>query len=577
MTDVSEQSASATAVIYLRVSTEKQANTGGGEGFSIPAQREACRNEAAKLGAHVSEEFTDAGESARSADRPELAKMLEWIAENRPDYVIIHKIDRLARSRADDVAITLEIRKSGATLVSCTENIDETPSGLLMHGMLSAFAEFYSANLANEVRKGNLQKIKSGGTIGLAPIGFLNVRENLGGREIRTIAVDEERGPLIRSAFERYAEGDTSLRDLLDDLTDQGLNRKAGPKRPAKPLSLSQFQRLLRSPYYKGMVIYKGAAYPGNHEALVSEQTWDTVQARLSARNHAGEKKRSHHHYLKGTVFCGQCGSRLIVSNTKNRHGTIYPYFVCIGRQEKRTNCDQKAMLIASVEQQIEAHYATIQPKPEFLEALHLMIEEELAKQSTVMDKQHRAQERRKAKLLQERTKLLEAHYADAVPIDLLRSEQARIAEELQRADELIDASTARHEHVLTNLRTAVDQVGHWHTSYSEAEPDTGREINQSVFAKILVSEDRPIASEFAEPFHSLLCKEVAVATVERALDSGTTPTWFDSKLKAHYANDSDSIKWPQMATKHQTPPLTRWGLSNCHLVPGVGLEPTRP
>ena len=80
--------------------------------------------------------------------------MLRYVDEHPVQYVIVHKVDRLARNRADDVAITLAIQKSGAALVSCSENIDETPSGLLLHGIMSSIAEFYSRNLANEVIKG---------------------------------------------------------------------------------------------------------------------------------------------------------------------------------------------------------------------------------------------------------------------------------------------------------------------------------------------------------------------------------------------------------------------------------------
>lgn len=153
---------STNAIIYLRVSTKEQAEKGGSaEGFSIPAQREACLQKAEGLRAVVVDEFSDRGESARSADRPALKAMLKQLAdpEQTPvDYIIVHKIDRLARNRADDVAINLAIRGAGATLVSCTESIDETPSGILMHGIMSSLAEYYSANLAHEVKKGSLQK-----------------------------------------------------------------------------------------------------------------------------------------------------------------------------------------------------------------------------------------------------------------------------------------------------------------------------------------------------------------------------------------------------------------------------------
>ena len=156
------------AVSYLRVSTRGQAERGGGhdEGFSIPAQREANKKKAASLGAMVGKEFVDRGASAKSADRPQLQAMLEYVRENadRVDYVIVHKVDRLARNRDDDSDIMRVLRECGVQLVSASESIDETPSGMLLHGIMSSIAEFYSQNLATEVKKGMGEKVKGGGT-----------------------------------------------------------------------------------------------------------------------------------------------------------------------------------------------------------------------------------------------------------------------------------------------------------------------------------------------------------------------------------------------------------------------------
>ena len=110
------------AVSYLRVSTREQAERGGTEeGFSIPAQREANARKAAELGARVVREFVDAGESARSADRDGLQDMLAFIAATRVTFCIVHKLDRLARNRADDVKIHEALINAGVTLVSATE------------------------------------------------------------------------------------------------------------------------------------------------------------------------------------------------------------------------------------------------------------------------------------------------------------------------------------------------------------------------------------------------------------------------------------------------------------------------
>ncbi|MGH3631369.1 MAG: recombinase family protein, partial [Sciscionella sp.] len=200
------------AFIYLRVSTKEQARTGGGtEGYSIPAQREACRAKAEQLGAVIHEEYLDAGESARSAQRDDLQRMLRDVKHDRPDYVIVHKIDRLARNREDDIAINLMLKKYDVRLVSCTENIDDTPSGRLLYGLMAEIAQFYSGNLALEVMKGLLRKAEEGGTPFRAPLGYLNAHETINGVIAATITLDPERVELVRWCLEQYATGDWTV------------------------------------------------------------------------------------------------------------------------------------------------------------------------------------------------------------------------------------------------------------------------------------------------------------------------------------------------------------------------------
>ena len=198
------------AVSYLRVSTRGQAERGGGadEGFSIPAQRGANKRKALSMGAIVGKEFVDRGASAKSADRPELQKMLEYVKENadRVDYVIVHKVDRLARNRGDDIDIMRTLRECGVQLVSASESIDDTPAGMLLHGIMSSIAEFYSQNLATEVKKGINEKVKNGGTPCRTSLGHLNIRRvDEKGREERTVVLDEERAPLIKLALDNLA------------------------------------------------------------------------------------------------------------------------------------------------------------------------------------------------------------------------------------------------------------------------------------------------------------------------------------------------------------------------------------
>ncbi len=502
-----------TAVIYLRVSTKDQATRGGeAEGFSIPAQRDACRRKAAALGAVVVEEFADRGESARSSRRPGLQEMLAYVQEEQVKYVIVHKVDRLARNRVDDVEINVALTGAGATLVSCTENIDETPSGILLHGIMSSIAEFYSRNLASEVNKGLIQKAKNGGTPVKAPIGYLNVRKIEDGREVRTVEVDPERAPFVVWAFKTYATGEWTTRTLHSEVTKRGLLSKPTPKRPSRPMALSAFNDMLKNPYYIGVVRYRGVDYDGKHEPLIDKQTFDEVQRQLEAHNFAGEKQRVHHHYLKGSIFCGkendhgeECRCRLIVCNATSRSKRIYPYFVCIGRQRSRTSCSQRALLIEIVEESIADYYKSVELTQDLRLQTEQMILEQIAelRENAGTERQQLVTRQRRA--LNERAKLLEAHYAGALPLDLLKSEQERLASELNYVEERLGTLELKFDIVERNLKGALKFVSNLHTAYVEAGHRTRRQINQAIFERFLVSDDGDIIGELRPPFNLLL------------------------------------------------------------------------
>ena len=439
---------------------------------------------------------------------------------------------------------------------------------------MSSISEFYSRNLAAEVKKGSLQKAKSGGTVGKAPTGYLNVRSMVNGREIRTVDVDPVRGPLMRWAFERYAVRDINLRDLLAELTDKGLDTTPGPQTPSKPLRLAHLHRLLTHPYYKGLVRYKGVTYPGNHEPLVSESTWDSVQDALETRGRSGEKVRKHPHYLKGTIFCGECGSRLIVSNNRGRRGKVYPYFICIGRKRNPASCAQKAVLIERVEELVEQHYGQVQPKQKLLGQLQDMILDEMQIQRIRFAEAHDVEAKRKLRLEDEQKKLLDAHYANAVPLNLMKSEQERIARELRNIEKAMAATTMEFEAVEQNLKRAVAYASNWEQAYLAAGSTIRRQMNQSIFQRILVDDHSGVTSEFTEPFELLLSDEVTEAA-RRTAEVRSEPSSIDHILddvvndwsKGQAVNGVDP-------RNNKTPTLARGGLKYDIWVEVRGLEP---
>lgn len=493
------------AVSYVRVSTKEQAERDGDpDGYSLPAQLDANRRKAATKHAVVIEEFVERGESAKFADtRPELQRMLKYLQANRVDYVIVHKVDRLARNRLDDAQIHMVIKQTGAELVSATENIDETPSGMLLHGIMSSIAEFYSRNLANEVVKGMEQKAKTGGTPGKAPLGYRNVRlVTDDGREVRTVDIDPNRAPLISWAFKAYATGDWTLSRMAAELEHRGLRTRQTPKSPGRVLRQNSLHKILTTPYYMGDVTYRGVRYPGRHKPLVDETTWMRVQDVL--RSHAtGEKQRAHPHYLKSSVFCGKCGSRLIITMSKNRLGTVYPYFICLGRHQKTNGCTQRAVLISVVEAKVEDHYGSVQLDPESRNEIEPILLDEFQQMRSTTETMARDLNVQKERLTSEQMRLLQAHYAGAVPLDLLKSEQDRITRQLAAIEVRLSAASIEFDLLEQALKSSLDLAVAAYSAYLRATPSERRLLNQAFFTRILVDEDT-IEVELAEPFRSI-------------------------------------------------------------------------
>lgn len=501
------------ALIYLRVSSTGQ--LGGDfdrDGFSLPAQAEACIRKAESLEADIAEEpFVERGESGTStAGRPALAAMLKRLEQGGIDYVIVHKIDRLARNRADDVAIVAQIRASGAQLVSVSENIDETPSGLLLHGIMSSIAEFYSKNLAAEVVKGTVEKAKKGGTPFKAPLGYLNQRMwitddgtpvasgNELAREIRTITVDPERAEHIQAAFSLYATGNYALSDLAAILEERGFRTRASRTAPAQAVGISRLQELLRKDYYIGVVRYRGQVYDGRHPPLTDAATFQRVQEVLDSQRKRGTTAWRHHHFLTSTLFCADCGRRLVYSrNTGN--GGLYEYFVCTGRQHGV--CAQAHHRVAAVEAAVEDHYAQISLTERQRQAVEHSLRSRLeAIAGETSAETGRAQEALMRLKSQER-KLMAAHYADQISPELFAEEQARVRRERVAAEMTIQRLDVQADKIGEGLTASLALITDVHRAYVLSDATQKRLITQAIFDRLEVSQEDISNGRINRPF----------------------------------------------------------------------------
>ncbi len=486
------------AVIYLRVSTAKQAGRAEDpEGYSLPAQREACERKAEQLGAEIVGTYVDKGESAKTAERPEFQRMLAHIRENQDvDYVILDKIDRFARNRRDDANLMFELKACGAQLVSVKENIDETPAGELLHAIMAGIAEFYSRNLGTEAVKGMTQKAKSGGTPGRAPLGYINVPKRIDGREIRSVEPDPERAPLIKWAFEQYATGQWTLITLTDALAEKGLTTLASANRESRPIYRSRMAGILNNRYYAGFVFFRGIEYQGRHEPLISEELFNKVQGVLRLHD-VGERQRTHHHYLKGTLFCEACGGRLCLTNAKGK----YLYFFCVG---SRQGCVQRYVLASQLEHKVAQLYQALRLGEDDLLAIQEDFKEELEKRRAKSGPSITRAKRQISELELQRRRVARGVVDGSIPSDLAKEEQERIARELSDCQRTIATADLGFEAYEKPFQMVMQILDDCEQIYVRGDGPVRRMMNQLFFDRVLVRQGEVAAWELKDPWYTI-------------------------------------------------------------------------
>jgi site-specific DNA recombinase len=480
------------AVIYVRVSSREQAEGG----YSIEAQLEACRRFVYDKGWTVEDEFTELGESARTTNRPAFKAMAAMLDDHGGiTHLVVHKIDRLARNLADYAAVKARLQKLGIRLVSVTEGMEEGPSGRLVEGIMAAIAEFYSDNLGQEVRKGMQQKLRNGGWPHLAPAGYTNVRVNGERKAEAVLAIDPEQAPLVTKAFELYASGEYTVSSLHLEMATLGLRNKRGA-----PLSRSKLAELLHKKLYAGIVGHNGVEYQGTHEPLVSKELFDRVQQVFALHDRDKVRETKHPHFLRGVLVCASCGSALSSLTAKGR----YTYFYCLGRFTGRTDCREPYVAKEKLEQLVEEQYRRLNLGPNDEARLRRALEQELADEVSFSAESLALARRRLVRAEHEREKLLQAYFAEALPLDLFKREQNRIAKEIDLAQAEINKADATDSPYGQLLETALGIIRNAREGYSAADPYVKRLWNRALVERIEIRAGQIARVELKEPFAGL-------------------------------------------------------------------------
>ena len=294
------------AVVYIRVSTEEQAE----DALNLVNQEKRCTSYCQQKGLTIIETFIDAGKSARSTDRPEFQRMLSYckIRGNKVGYAVVQDLSRFARNNRDQADAIFQLGLSGVSLRSSYEsNIDETAGGKLAANIFGSFNQFFSDSHSEKQRDRKRLAIAGGRVPWRAPIGYVNISAKDG----PNIKPDEQYAPLVRRAFQLAGTGLHKKIEILKILTKEGFETSK-----SEPLAGQTLDKLLRNPLYAGWVTLPSdptvEPVRGLHEPLVSQETFDQVQAILQGRKlpASGSRRLSSNpdFPLRRLVRCEACG-----------------------------------------------------------------------------------------------------------------------------------------------------------------------------------------------------------------------------------------------------------------------------
>jgi site-specific DNA recombinase len=303
------------AAVYVRVSTSEQVN----EGFSIPAQRDRLTAYAQSQDWDITGFYIEEGLSAKNMERPELQRMLKDIMGGKIDIVLVYKLDRLTRSVLDLHKLLETFEKYNCKFKSATEVYDTASAlGRMFITLVGALAQFEREQLAERVKMGMTQKVKSGEWHG-GPVPF--------GYEYKdgSLHIVESEARIVRMVFDWYLSG-KGLWTIAKSLNQLGY-KKSGVDWYSFTVGY-----VLQNPVCIGTLRLNDMEVPNAAPPIIDHETFDQVQKTIAMRKSKHPRQATSDYIFSGALRCARCGSALIGKLSKQRN--TWRYYICGGRKK---------------------------------------------------------------------------------------------------------------------------------------------------------------------------------------------------------------------------------------------------
>jgi DNA invertase Pin-like site-specific DNA recombinase len=236
--------------------------------------------------------------------------------------VICWKIDRFARSRYDSAMYKYKLKKNGVRVYYAKEAIPEGPEGIILESVMEGYAEYYSENLSQNIKRGNYDSALERKTLGYRVLGL---RTGANGR----YEIDPETAPIVLRIFEEYAAGDPA-KDIYTRLNAEGYRTSRGSM-----FNKNSLRHILKNEKYVGVYAYKDIRDEHGIPAIVSRELFDKCQSMLAEHHHSPAAARDVSFLLTLKLFCGHCGEPMTGDGGTSKTERVYHYYTCNNRKRK--------------------------------------------------------------------------------------------------------------------------------------------------------------------------------------------------------------------------------------------------
>jgi len=478
------------AIILARVSTEEQMT----EGQSIPAQIDRAREYAQKKDFVVVSEY-QFDESSTKDRRAKFEQVIEEIRKSKePIALIVETVDRLQRSFRESVLLD-DLRKEGKL------ELHFIREGLIIHKGsnsseiqrwdLAVFvAKSFVLQISDNVKRTFEKKIKSGEIINEAPIGYINVKDEL--TNVGDVIVDKIRAPFVVKIFKLYSTGNYSMKSLSKLIKKDGLVTKRGGK-----IGTRQIELILKNPFYYGFQIYKGELYPHKYEPIISYELFLMCQRVKEGYNKVHKKMSGKPFVFKGLIICNKCGCRITSELKKNK----YVYYHCTDHKEICSKVFVKEEdLLKPIEEVLSKLVLPQKRIDEVVESLKITEESK-----NEFQKEQLKQVRREYDIIQSRiSKMYEDRLDGRITIDmydnLIKDYKEKQQELLFKMKQLDNAD--KNYYITANTILSLAQRAH--QLFKSSEIEEKRQIINFVFQNLRL-DGKNLLFETKTPFNEVL------------------------------------------------------------------------